>query len=519
MPSENKKTVVFLLIMPLIGCGVLLFATRWGIGNASDSAIYIGAARNLLAGKGLTVPFGITEDVPLTHYPPLFPALLAGTGLLGVDPMVGARWLQALLFGANIFLVGLVIRKHTRDSLWASATGSFLVLSSSVVLIIHAWALSEPVFILLGLLGLLLLADYLERENPSLLVASSAAMGLAFLSRYTGAALVGTGLAALLLFSKRALYGKMRDCVVFGGISIMPVGLWAVRNLDVAGSATNRQIFAHPIGWVHLRQALVSVSTWAAPPRTPVPIAVFILLTGIGCLVILHFALRRRTARAEEESQSSMRISHILAVFILCYALLLAVSISFFDAHTTLDSRILSPIYLSLLFIIVGLGSSVWNAAEGKRSLRMGLVAVAFVFSCFHVYHGGAWVLRAHANGLGFATEMWRDNEFIRQIQALPTDAPIYSNGMDAVYIVAGRLCRNLPAKMSPATLQPNFDYSRDLYEMGRELEKCDGAIVYFKGNVHRYYFPTEEELAAHLPLRMTVETPEGAIYRIRRTP
>ncbi|GAB4352521.1 MAG: hypothetical protein Kow0099_36750 [Candidatus Abyssubacteria bacterium] len=515
MLKKTKQLRFYLLAPSAIGILALLLITRWGIGSVSDSAIYIGAARNLLAGRGLTVPFGAIINTPMTHYPPLFPALLAATGLVGVDPIHGARWLQAFLLGANIFLVGLIVARYTHNSFWAPTIAAFLTLSSSVVLMIHAWAISEPLFIFFGVLGFVLLSDYLEHKKPALLVGSAAATALAFLSRYTGAALVATGLAALILFPKRPRHEKLRDCVVFAGISVIPIALWAVRNLQVAGSAANRQVFVHPISSVHFQQALVTIATWATPPRVPASIAAVILCAGVGCLAVLHFVMQRH----HPDETPRPRILHILVIFIAGYAALLVFSISFFDAHTTLDSRILSPIHVALLIIIVGMGNRAWNGAHKCRALKMGMLVAAFLFCSFHVYRGGAWAFRTYTYGLGFATETWRDNEFIRQVEALPANAPIYSNGMDAVYILAGRPCRNLPAKMSPVTLQPNPHYAMELSEMKQELDREDGAIVYFKGNIHRRYFPTEAELTALLPLRPVVEMPEGSIYRIDRIP
>ncbi len=93
----------------VVGLTALLFSTRWGIGLSPDSVVYIANARNLLGGYGLSVSFTTGEFFPWTHYPPLFLAGLAGHGFVGIDPLDGARWLNALIFRAKIPLLGLVV--------------------------------------------------------------------------------------------------------------------------------------------------------------------------------------------------------------------------------------------------------------------------------------------------------------------------------------------------------------------------------------------------------------------------
>ena len=53
-------------------------------------------ARNLLAGRGLTIPWGAWAGQPVSHFPPLFPLVLAAIGSLGLDPWDAARYLNAL---------------------------------------------------------------------------------------------------------------------------------------------------------------------------------------------------------------------------------------------------------------------------------------------------------------------------------------------------------------------------------------------------------------------------------------
>ena len=98
----------------------VIYTTPWGTGTGWDQAMYIGAARNLLAGKGLTIAWGLDQGKPLTHFPPLFPSVLALLGLGGLDPWDAARYLNAALRGIDLLLVALLAIVGQRFALGGS---------------------------------------------------------------------------------------------------------------------------------------------------------------------------------------------------------------------------------------------------------------------------------------------------------------------------------------------------------------------------------------------------------------
>src|SRR5689334_3113488 len=63
----------------LAGVLSILFATSQGVGLSADSAAYISAARSLLSSGTFMVPHD-GKLVPLTLWPPLFPAIFAAPG-------------------------------------------------------------------------------------------------------------------------------------------------------------------------------------------------------------------------------------------------------------------------------------------------------------------------------------------------------------------------------------------------------------------------------------------------------
>src|SRR5262245_10169060 len=75
---------------------------RHGFGMSIDAIGYVSTARSLLAGGGY---YDCTQE-PLSTWCPGLSTLLAGLGLVGVEPMVGAAIVNGLSFA---LIVGLAV--------------------------------------------------------------------------------------------------------------------------------------------------------------------------------------------------------------------------------------------------------------------------------------------------------------------------------------------------------------------------------------------------------------------------
>ena len=117
MKDHLKSNSVFLIALGLIALGavgVLLYATPEGLGLSDDSIAYIAGARSMLNGEGYREAW-LASNGPVTHFPPGFSSILALIGVSGLDPVRGARFLNALLFGASSFLLGIIGWRMTKS--------------------------------------------------------------------------------------------------------------------------------------------------------------------------------------------------------------------------------------------------------------------------------------------------------------------------------------------------------------------------------------------------------------------
>lgn len=524
-----------LVALAIIGVAVLLTSTRYGIGVSPDSTVFIGAARYLLDGRGLSVLSSSGELVPMPHSPPLYPALLAAIGLFGVDPLDGARWLNALLFGANILLVGLVLRRCTRGSAWVSMLGAFLMLTSTDMLSVHSMAWTEPTFILFSLLGWLLLSAYIESASIPRLIAASGVVALAFLTRYPGVALVVANSMGLFFLSKRGSTRRNVDTIVLAVLSLSPMALWGIRNLYSTGAAVDREVAFHPLTREHLVTTLYTVVQWVMPKSVlfamadklsagwhaeEIVMGVLLVIGVAGCFALSLLVLRRKQWLPRLRGSWSNRptylagIPFLLITFIVVYSVFVVTSLLFFDAAIPLNQRILSPIYIVVLVLVLCLAHRWFGSVEGRCTLRVASLVICVVFAGSYLVRGVNWVVETRNDGQWLNSKEWWDSKIVERVRSLSDAVPIFTNGNDAVYFLTGKPALPIPVKIDSGTRRSNDRYHLEMADMLERLEQEDGVLVYFNTVDWRWYLPSEEELRQELPLRLVAEEGDGAIYQ-----
>ena len=109
-----------------LGAGAVLASTSvYGAGAGSDESMFLSMAESLAEGRGFVDFYGATPP----YWPPLFPALLALGSLAGIEPLAGARFVNAAAFGAVVFVFGRFLDSKC-DSRTATLAGTAAVLAS-----------------------------------------------------------------------------------------------------------------------------------------------------------------------------------------------------------------------------------------------------------------------------------------------------------------------------------------------------------------------------------------------------
>lgn len=533
MPRSRDYAAPLVSLTAVAGALLVLYTTRHGVGVSPDSTVYVGAARSLLAGRGLVALDAAGTLRPLTHYPPLFPAALAlCAGAARVDPVEAARGLNALLFGATLLLSGLALR--ARGAVWLAALCPFLLAFSPDLLRVHTMAWSEPLFIFASLAGLVLLSLRLDGCGRKYLFASAAAFALAMLARYVGVVLVGAGVFAVLAFSRESRARKALDALALTCVACLPLALWLVRNSLAGGDATHRTFDFHPVLLPHLRAALATASGWlvAGKPRAAPWIAVALTEVFAASALLLARLTRPRDAAqgdaargdaiqgdetrgdTDRDARTLTRLPHVLATFALLYVSFLFVNAVFVEFDSVFDDRALAPAHVALVTLACLLASRLRLGAGAGRAQKLTAALLCALLTGSHLARGSRWARAAARDGQNYASRAWRDSETIARVRSLPAGTHVFTNGQDAVYFLAARSASAVPARVVRGTGRANPDYQSELEAVRARMREEGGVLVYLRGMSERDWFtPAEDELRESLSLRLLAECGDGAIY------
>lgn len=503
-------SILILGLLVVIGTFIVLKATPEGLGLSDDSIAYIAGARSMLAGNGYREAW-LASNQPVTHFPPGFSSVLAFFGLFGLDPLRGTRFVNALLFGINAGLLGILVWRMT-PSLTAGLVIAALFVANGDMLQVHVAAMSEPLFIFLSLLSFWMFDLYFELPPSSVgkgiagewwwLVACGALAGMAYLTRYAGLALVATFLFAIVIL--RSTWRKRFTSIGIFLAGFLPFALgWALRNRLIAESATNRAFVWHPITAENIRLGiytfssfLVPVESWRSAIAKPALIPEAIIAIVLGTLLVWtllrawkYISKPRQASDLKRGGKESREvISFTTGLFIFAYLASIVASMTMFDAATKFKLRILAPVFVGLLILLVAFG--IW-----MRKKYRPLVVVATILALgLSIYKQSVTFVHWSQGGLGYASFQWYDSEAMAYLRGLPEDVSIYTNEPAAVYLYVGRGAKVLPTRYDSATAQERTGFEESITAMQKDIEQGRAVLALFDGNNN---IPNDVELMA----------------------
>ena len=479
-----------------------------GPGVSPDSTTYIEAARSLLEGNGFFV-----KGEAMTHYPPVLPLLLGIVGWFSHgDILLASRLIAAFLFGANLVLLGFAVQMCTKHSLLATGCVILVFLFSAPVVLIHSMAWSEAPFISFSMAGFLLLAHHITRPSLSRLIMTSIMIGLAATTRYIGVVLFPTTALAIILLDKRSLKQRLTDILIISGLACLPLALWLIRNMLIARSATNRVFAFHPFNLNHAKRLIINTYDFFLPISNSGWTKALIVGVAFTLFVVACGFLYRKMHITQSVTSISIVLPLILFIYSVLYVAFLFVSVSFFDANTPVDHRILLPEFLAL---IVAATSVSWSLSEAlnQRYVWYGFVFLLLFSVSINASHTISTGVNIHNNGTGYTSRYWKESETMAYLLSVPESMTIYSNGPALIRFLAKKKAVMIPLKVIAETLKKNEDYQDQMDRMIRESKDGTALIAYFSGITWRWYLPSNGEIESMGDIPVVSRLQDGVIY------
>jgi len=481
--SPRLASFLALGLIAVIGMFLIIKATPDGLGLSDDSIAYIAGARSMVAGNGYREAW-LASNQPVTHFPPAFSSILAFFGYFGIDPLRGARWVNALLFGLNAWLLGILGWRMT-PSLTAGLVLAGLFVTSTEMFQVHAVTMSEPLFIFLSLLSFWMFDLYFERDHHWWwLVACGVFVGMAYLTRYSGLALVATFIVALFV-----LHNSWKKRLVGAGIflaSVVPWALgWSIRNRLVAGNATNRAFAWHPLtsenidpGLRVFSEIFIPIESWrqdfVKQPGIIEGMIVLVLGVVLVWVIVTGWKYLSKPQQAEGGKEAKEVISFTTGLYIFAYLASIVASMLMFDAATKFKLRILAPVLVSLLILLVAFG--IWV----RHRRREVVIALTLLVLGVSMYKQSLTVNTWAKNGLGYASFQWYDSKAMEFLRELPDDVMIYTNEPGAVYLYTGRGCYVLPDRFDSATALVRTNFEEGVAAMQADINHGRAVLALF---------------------------------------
>lgn len=480
-----------LFLCGLLATYLLFVATQRGMGISSDSIAYIGVSEHIVTGKGLSWISGDGSLQPMTHFPPLYPLLLAVIQITGMSSIEAAGLINLLAFGVNVIMIGWIIFRLS-GSYVASILGSLLAAISPIMISWHSMAMTEPIFITFLLLGMGLLSKYFKQKRLILLVIVGIIFGLHYLTRYAGLSIIIASAIAIFLSRTLNYKEKVQSISLFLFVSITPTLLWMVRNRYVADTFTNRRILWHPPSVSKLKHAFAVFWKWIFPYEFTYAALYGLIFCLLLSIVILVVYLRRTGILALKKSIHEMLGNHLLMVLIaygMSYVFIILATMTFFDASTPMDTRIALPLYIVFLILVpTGLA---WFYQQKKSAYRCIItIVVGGLLSISYIDQSYDLIGRIRFQPRGYGSETKQQFSNIDQITELPSDIVIFTNNIEGLYFQFNKYGHRTPISLDYVTAISRPQYEQELSQMREMLSKDEAILVLFHTQMRG--FPSE---------------------------
>ena len=532
---HQKQTGTWLtaaLICAAAGAGLLFISMAQGVGVGGDATIYITSARNLLAGKGLGLINAAGDFRLIPYFPPFYSLVLAVPGLFTDNLPLAALILNLVLHAGLVFLI-TYWTISVSDNLFPGLLLGMLLAGSPIIIPAASWAMSEPLAILLGFAGLILLEKSLVEDQRFAFWISAVLLGLSFLTRYSSAAFIGAAVLLIFFFEGETWKKRFLRAFVYGLVSVIPMIVWLVIDFTKTSTVASRSMLSGKTAelWAAFLPKIKHVFVlWILPDSLSATmpgflvtfISIFIVLFTVGCLAGSVYALRGGT-----QYPRYARMFFLLSAMNLLYLLLIVfVSLNTYPP-ITINTRMLLPVYIANFWLIYLL-FALFGEYNHRLSRTFVFNTALFLFTALCCYRGYRIASQNAIDGLGYNSTAWKNSETIAYIREnIPEDKTIVTNEETALLFLLDR--RTWPMHEVYVN-EPDAEYYA--YESDTTVETDSSRQTFRKGGAYLVVFDSFEDQMADIyrentrermdklfaNLNVLFDGDDGTIYTLEKT-
>jgi 4-amino-4-deoxy-L-arabinose transferase-like glycosyltransferase len=527
--TRYQKILTFLVIglLSVYAASQMITATPFGPAFGSDSVTYMESAKNFASGRGLGLinPDGSFRLLPYTA--PFYSLALSLFAALRLDLMTCAFWLNALMFAAIVFLMGWSAWYFLRSSLAAILLSAKLALST-VMIAMHIWVMSDALSLALGLGGLVLMCRYLQDRSRKAFFWSAILAGLAFLSRYAGAAYLISGTLAVILLGSQSFKKRLVAASIYGFVSVIPTAIWMVIDIMIAGAVGSRslqptdiwlsrslEVFTNLKETVYLwLPAIMNLSKTIGQAAFRLTYFGLFLLIGFACIFAIMRTRREQTQDWKQEI--GLNYALVFAGFTVVYLVFILVTYAIFFPPLTLSDRMYAPINVSVLVLISVIIAILYRR---YRHWLPRMATTMFAILIIAVFYSGSRdqiaLQRLYPPGYtGF-----KGTGLIEYVKGLPVDTPIISDKTAIIQYYIGRPAYPIQEFFSQGSTGEYLPFGSDLDDKAQRVFREEGGALVLTWMTYREFEGLYGEMASDryaefvAGMDLVYDAPEGKVY------
>ena len=446
--SARREKSLNSILIALSAVGITLVLWRevnYGVGLGSDSRDFVATARSLMEGNGFTTWNG----EPIAKNAPLFPALLAFFGLLGLRVITVGALLNAIAFGVIVLITTVWLKIYVKSRfliVWAGCAIALWVPLADLSAIL----MTDTLFILLTVLSLYTLDRFIATTHRSMMIISAVCASLAWLTRYQGVALVVAALLLILMQQGFAFQRKVKNAAVYATVAGTPMAGWIIRNLIAtrafAGSREGHLQYQDPLILDSITSELVYWTLGDTGSRYVnrlsetlfgvaetgifIPGVIFkiiILLTvalGIGYVFIY--------SRRRDRGGNAMALS-VPLTFAFLY--IVTTAIPPLIQYEGIYVRYLIVLYVPMLIIFVIILDKFLGQISLPHYIPVVSTAILSLWLIQNIPDNYTNISNRIENGFGAASKTWAKSETIRYLKSNPLNGKIYCTSQWVMYL------------------------------------------------------------------------------------